>query len=114
MSNNLYRCNTGDKKAKEMIEKFPDTLTMSFSGLVRQGCGTKDHGCSGSGSINIYTSIYNYLTVVSNTRFTNISTGPVTPNTMLVANYTASSSDKGSHQGTSNSDAALTIRLERR
>lgn len=111
---NLFICNVGDKEAKKMLDKFPDTLTMSFSGYVRQGCGTKDHSCSGGGTVNIYTSLYNYLTVLSNSRFTNISTGPVTPNTILKVNYSASSSDKGSHQGTSNSDASLTIRLERR
>lgn len=110
---NLYRCD-GNKEAEDMIKKFPSTLTMSFTGNAKQGCGTGGHGCSGSGSVNIYTAIYNYLTVISNARFSGISTGYVNPNTMLTATYTASSHDKGNHEGTSDSNAALTIRLERR
>lgn len=112
---NLYLCTGGgDKEAEEIVAGFPETITMTFNGYVRQGCNSQDHSCSGGGSVNIYTAIYNYLTVLNNSRFTNISTGPVAPNTMLTANYSASSSCKGGNQGNNNSDASLQIRLERR
>lgn len=89
----------------------PESITLTFNGYCRQGCGNQSHACSGGGTINIYTSEYNYLTVVSNSRFSGITTGAVEPYTMLTARYSASSQFySGSNY---NSDASLTITLSK-
>ena len=89
----------------------PESITLTFNGYCRQGCGAQSHACGGGGTISIYTSEYNYLTVVSNSGFSDITTGAVEPYTMITASYSASSQFyNGSNH---NSDASLTITLSK-
>lgn len=89
----------------------PESITLTFNGYCRQGCGCQSHACGGGGTISIYTSEYDYLTVVSNSGFSGITTGAVEPYTMLTASYSASSQFyNGSNH---NSDASLTITLSK-
>lgn len=102
-----------DDKQFANLGDFPDTLTLKFDCTARQGCGTAGHGCSASGSIKIFTSIYNYITVNENKKFNGISTGPCSPFTTLTATYNSTSSDKGNHDGINIDPASLVVTLSR-
>lgn len=97
---------------QESIEdKFPSTLTLTYNCTATIGCGCEGHGCSASGSVQIFTSIYNYVTVKSNTGFSGIGTGKVTPFSTIKCSCSASSSYTS---GVKRSPASLTITLSKK